>query len=248
MERRKFLKKGLLAGAGIAAGIVAGRVPAFGMAEVKGAKDVKLPLPYVKLEPEEIADRAYQGYFHHECCYGVFSSILDALKEKVGGPYLGIPSLMFWYGGGGIAGWGTVCGTLNGAAAIFNLTCKDFKPMIDVLFEWYEKTPLPDYQPKVCGKVDIPNFPKSVSHSPLCHVSVMRWCKIASVALKKPVLYNSPERSERCARLTASVARKTVELLNAYHFGGFKPTPIKGTQKTKMECFICHEAAMKELS
>ncbi len=243
MDRRGFLKKGLLAGVGITAGLLAKNLPAL----ASRTDDVKLPLPYVKLDPQEIADKAYSEYFKHECCDGVFRSILDALKEKVGGPYLGIPSLMFWYGGGGVAGWGTICGTLNGAAAIFNLTCKDFKPMIDVLVDWYQKEELPTYQPEVCGKVDIPHFPKSVSHSPLCHVSVQRWCKVASVALKRPILYNSKERSERCARLTASVAAKTVELLNAYHFGGFKPTSVKGTQKTKMECFICHEAAMKEV-
>jgi len=241
MDRRKFIKEGFLAGLGIVASGL-GAKAAFG--EVQ---DPKLPFPYVKLDPKEIADRAYAEYFKHECCEGVFRTIIDALKEKVGGPYLGIPSLMFWYGGGGIAGWGTVCGTLNAAAAIFNLTCKDFKPMIDTLFEWYQSTPLPTYQPPVC-KPGLEKFPKSVSHSPLCHVSVQRWCEVASVFFGKPVLYNSKLRSERCARLTASVAAKTVELLNAYHFEGFKPQKIKGRQKTKMDCRVCHEVAMKELS
>ncbi|WP_457678376.1 C-GCAxxG-C-C family (seleno)protein [Thermovibrio sp.] len=244
MERRKFLKKGFLLGVGVAAGAITGALPSF----ASGPKDVELPLPYARLNPQEVADRAYSEYFKHECCDGVFRTIISILKEKVGGPYLGIPSLMFWYGGGGIAGWGTVCGTLNAAAAIFNLTCKDFKPMIDTLFKWYEETPLPTYKPCVCSKVDIPNFPKSVSLSPLCHVSVQRWCKVASIVLKRPIFYNSKERSERCARLTASVAAKTVELLNAYHFEGFRPTPVKGSQKTKMDCRVCHESVMKELS
>ena len=104
MDRRKFIKEGFLAGLGIVASGL-GAKAAFG--EVQ---DPKLPFPYVKLDPKEIADRAYAEYFKHECCDGVFRTIIDALKEKVGGPYLGIPSLMFWYGGGGIAGWGTVCG------------------------------------------------------------------------------------------------------------------------------------------
>ncbi len=242
MERRKFLKDTLKVGLGLTAGLAAGGIS---FASTKSAPP--LPWPYVKLDPKKIADYAYSEFYRHECCNAVFSSIIRELARKVGEPYTNLPLTMMWYGGGGIAGWGTICGTLNGAALVFNLPCKDFKSMIDVLFDWYQKTALPTYLPcegPYCKKP----FPKSVSHSPLCHVSVQRWCKVASVYFGRPILYNSKERSERCARLAATVAAKAVELLNAYHFEGFKPHKVKGAQKTKMDCRMCHEVVMKEIS
>ncbi len=244
VERRKFLKDVAKAGLGAVAGLTVGSAMSFA-----SQKKIELPLPYVKLDPKKVADKAYDGFYQHECAYGVFNAVISELQEKVGGPYLGIPTLMFWYGGGGAAGWGTLCGTLNAAGAIFNLTCdqKDFKAMIDTLYDWYQKTPLPTYVPKK-GKWSGQIFPESVSHSPLCHVSVQRWCKMASVKFGRPILYNSKERSERCARLAASVAVKVVEMLNDYHFGNFKPYKVKGAQKTKMDCRLCHEVTMHELS
>ncbi|RUM90245.1 MAG: Tat pathway signal protein [Thermovibrio sp.] len=244
VERRKFLKDVFKTGIGVAAGLTVGSALSFA-----SQGKVKLPLPYVKLDPKRVAEKAYDGYYEHECAYGVFNAVIGELQEKVGGPYLGIPTLMFWYGGGGAAGWGTLCGTLNAAGAIFNLTCKqkDFKAMIDTLYEWYQITPLPTYIPCKGNWCKQP-FPKSVSHSPLCHVSVQRWCKNASIYFGKPILYNSKERSDRCARLTATVAAKVVEMLNDYHFGNFKPHKVKGSQKTKMDCRLCHEVTMKELS
>ena len=73
-----------------------------------------------------------------------------------------------------------------------------------------------------------------MAHSVLCHVVVSKWCKETGYAS------GSKERSERCARLSASVARKTVELLNEYHEGRFVPVKVKGFQKTKMDCMECH--------
>ncbi len=239
MDRRKFLKDGLKIGIGIAAGISMGNGIALAKKNVE-----ELPYPYVKLDPKKVADKAYEGYYKGECAYGVFSSIIDELKVKVGAPYTGIPSEIFHYGGGGVAGWGTVCGALNAAAAIFNLTCKDFKKMIDTLYQWYQTAELPDYVPSQ-GPFCKQPYPKSVSQSPLCHVSVQRWCKVATIYYKEDVPYKSKRRSERCARLSASVARKVVEMLNEYHFGKLSFTKVKESEKTKMDCKICHEITMK---
>ncbi len=47
----------------------------------------------------------------------------------------------------------------------------------------------------------------------------------------------SKERSERCGRLTADVAKKTVELLNAIHEGTFVPAhPLDESTKQCKEC------------
>ena len=58
----------------------------------------------------------------------------------------------------------------------------------------------------------------SVSDSPLCHASNAKWISRSGFGLA------SAERKERCARLTADVAAKAVELLNAYKAGKFVPT------------------------
>ncbi|MEO2068705.1 MAG: C-GCAxxG-C-C family protein [Desulfurobacteriaceae bacterium] len=229
MDRRNFLSAGLKVGLGVAAGLTVGSKVAV------ASRSENLPYPYVKLNPEKVAKRAYHYYHKGHCAYSVFASILDELKEKVGRPYTYIPSELYVYGKGGIVGWGTVCGTLNGACGIISLTCKDYGKVIDALFDWYTKTKLPTFVPP--GKAA---YPTSVSNSPLCHVSVMKWCKAATNHFGRYIAYNSKERSERCARLSASVAYKTVELINAYHDGTFVPVKIKGFQKTKMDCRECH--------
>ena len=238
VDRRKFLRDSLKVGLGVAVGFTAGNSIALASG-VKGHQQMELPYPYVKLDPEKVAKRAYHYYKKHHCAYAVFASILDELKEKVGEPYTYIPSELYVYGKGGVVGWGTVCGALNGACGIITLTCKDYGKVIDTLFDWYTKTELPNFTPE--GKEA---YPKSISNSPLCHVSVMKWCKAATNHFGRFIAYNSKERSERCARLAASVAKKTVELLNEYHEGRFVPVKIRGFQKTKMDCRECHSQAI----
>jgi protein-arginine kinase activator protein McsA len=66
---------------------------------------------------------------------------------------------------------------------------------------------------------------------------VARWCEKANVKAL------SPERAERCAWLTGSCAKKTVELLNAQADGAFKaayPLP-----KEVEECRSCHDQGSK---
>ena len=234
VDRRSFLKDSLKAGLGVAVGFTAGNSVVLASG-VKSHQQMELPYPYVKLDPEKVAKRAYNYYHKGHCAYAVFASILDELKEKVGEPYTCIPSELYVYGKGGIVGWGTVCGALNGACGIITLTCKDYAKVINTLFDWYTKAKLPNFTPE--GKKV---YPESVSNSPLCHASVMNWCKAATDHFKRKIAYNSKERSERCARLSGSVARKTVELLNEYHCSKFVPVKVKGSQKTKMDCRGCH--------
>ncbi|WP_457569277.1 C-GCAxxG-C-C family protein [Desulfurobacterium sp.] len=226
-KRREFIVKSLIGTAGLVVGGLSGA------AAVAGSKKMEPPYPYKPIDPDMIAEKAYRYYLKGHCAYGVFASILDTLKESVGGPYLGIPGELFEYGKGGINGWGTICGALNGAAAIISISCKGWKKVIDALYRWYEETPLPMYYPKHPAKYK-GAFAASIATSPLCHVSVMKWIEKTGFA------YDSKARSERCARLTADVAKKTVELLNAYHKGTFKPVSAPGIYKTKMDCMTCH--------
>ncbi len=184
--------------------------------------------------------------------YGAFAPVVLQLAEKHGEPYNSFPLGMMRYGAGGGAGSASLCGALNGSAALIGLFVKDedkMKALIDELFLWYEQADLPDYIPN--KPVLNAEIPKSVSKSVLCHVSVTRWCK------RSGHKSFSDQRKERCARLTADTAAKTVELLNAHFAGGFaaahkldddvkacKSCHTKGSEKSdsrgKMHCGGCH--------
>lgn len=193
------------------------------------------PWPYHPVDPQAVAERAYQGFLKGHCMFGSFAAIIGELAEKKGAPYNGFPMAMMKIGAGGMADWASLCGALNGSALAVSLLSSDPKPIIDELFNWYQAEPLPDYHPVQKVRVDIAT--KSVSHSVLCHASVSRWCEAANVKSF------SLDRDERCAWLTASCAKKTVELLNAQADGGFKAAyPIPAEVQ---ECRSCHDKGGK---
>jgi len=209
------------------------------------------PWEYVKLDPEEAAERGYKATYEGHCMYGVFTPIAEMLAEKVGGPWQSFPVDMFRYGAAGVVSWGTLCGAVNGAAAAIYLVSKDPVPLIDEIYNWYSQASLPDYMPKK-PKDPKMNIIKSVSGSPLCHVSATKWCDASGYK------FFTPERGDRCCRLVASTAKKTVELLNAQMAGKFKPQyaipaavqecrschgkgGIVENTNTKMDCTQCHD-------
>ena len=189
------------------------------------------PWPYVKLDPDAVAERAYKGFLDGHCMYGSFVGIIGELAEKKGAPYSNFPFAMMKIGAGGMADWASLCGALNGSALAVSLLSSDPKPIVDELFNWYQSEALPDYRPRQKPRVEITT--KSVAHSVLCHASVSRWCEKANVKSF------SLDRDERCAWLTASCAKKTVLLLNNQADGAFKAVfPIP---KEVQECRSCHD-------
>ena len=122
---------------------------------------------------------------------------------------------------------------MNGSAALISMFVKDedeLKRLVEQLFLWYQQSELPVYiPPKPTLDIEVT---KSVSNSVLCHVSVTRWCKVSG---HKPL--TKPQR-ERCKRLTADTAKKTVEILNA-HFTSRYSVTLQHDEKT-MECMSCH--------
>lgn len=239
VSRRDLLKGSLPFMVGAALGGISGVAPRL----VSGAEADKQmavpqpPWPYKKLDSIAVAESAYDGYYTGACNYGVFESIIGALRKEVGFPYTAFPSAMMVVGEGGVAQVASLCGSLNGAAhAIFLITGGLDKKQREVpfaliqdLYNWYEQTPLPDYKPKN-AKYQIVT---SVSKSNLCHVSVSKWCKVAKVKSF------SKERSERCAWLTAAVAKQTVDLLNKQADGAFKPTYVMPADVKA--CRSCHD-------
>ena len=205
------------------------------VAEKQGAPE--LPFPYKKIDARAAADIAHPHYYSGACCYGAFESIIGELRKEIGSPYTMIPTALWVVGEGGQAATGTLCGALNGASmAIFlvkggldKAKREDAFALIQELFNWYEQTPLPDYKPKA-AKFDIV---KSLSRSPLCHASVSTWCKTSGFKAF------SKERSERCAWITASVVKFTVEMLNSDADAKLKLThPLSAATKA---CRSCHD-------
>lgn len=206
------------------------------------------PWPYSELNAARSAELGHAGFYEGACCYGTFKAIVWNLAEVRGFPYTTFPMDMMRYGEGGITGWGSMCGTLNGAAAAINLVCptEDAKKLINEVVAWYSATALPIYVPS--GQTAIAT---SVSDSPLCHASVSRWCAVAQAGA------TSAARKERCARLCADVGAMTAGLLNDYFRQQFvaqhHPAPVvdscmschgataKNDTLGKMNCTSCHE-------
>jgi hypothetical protein len=248
-NRREFLKNaggmtlGLLATAGLSGNALACAKP--GSTETKEQSltstttavisamtpATSLPWPYQKLDPVSVADRAYANFSNGGCMYSAFETIIGMLRDKYGAPYNTFPTAMMKYGAVGIAGWGTICGALNGVAAAIYLFAdtKVANQIINEVFYWHSFTALPDYAP---ANSKISNIPASIADSPLCHLSITNWCNVSGFKT------DSLQRNERCARLTASVTRQTVNLLNQRADGTFMasykvPSPVT-------VCLSCH--------
>ena len=219
------------------------------------------PWPYTPLDQEQARIRAHTDYWGgNGCSYAAFNSVISLLREAIGDPYTNLPSELLTYGHGGGAGWGGNCGAINGGAAVISLVCD--KATADILnnelFGWYTQTLFPstisnDYAMNHIFTVN--NYDGDLAQnepeSPLCHASVTRWCAFTDTAV------GAVERKERCARLTADVAAKVVELLNENYAGTFEPgyvppasiagcmachgsDGLENNVKAKMECVSCH--------
>jgi hypothetical protein len=199
----------------------------------KAEKIEKAEWKYVPLAPIVVADAAYRLIPEGGCMYGLFSAILTNWSAVSGQSCEAFPLHMMRYGEGGIGLWGSICGTLNGGAAIVGLFERDKsrrEQLIAELFSWYESTELPSYEPQVASLKPGP-IEKSVAKSVLCHVSVSRWCEVSGCEAF------SKEMGERCRRLTASVAGKTVELLNRNQDQSCTVADLHPAVKS---CLSCH--------
>lgn len=174
--------------------------------------------PYEKLDAEEAGEVAYDNFWKGMCSYSVASGIITPLQKKIGEPYLSLPTEALRFGYGGIANWGTVCGSLIGAAFVVNLICgggegQTGDKIINELMHWYSKSELPVYKPRNSAL----EIPKTMCNSTLCRASVRVWMKKAGCDE-----YMDAERRHRCARLSADVAMQTVNFLNQCADGIFK--------------------------
>lgn len=196
------------------------------------------------LDPAECAQVAYDGYWHkgYACGYGAFYSIIGVMGEKFGKPYSTFPFSMLEVNKSGVCDWGSICGALYGAAASFALFWgrEERMPLVDELFRWYEATKLPIYNPGNRAKGFKGELPSTAVGSILCHVSVSKWCYANKFEA------TSTERSERCGRITADVAFKAVEILNAKIAAGRTFTGSLPKQDSLITCGACHSTPGEE--
>jgi len=246
-DRREFLSK--VGRVGAVAGVGALMLPSGGCSDDAVATPDPLmqwPLQYAPLTEARVRELAYYTFYNGGCCYGAFEAIVAAMREEVGAPFDLIPTDMMRFGGGGVAGFGSLCGTLNGAAAAINLMFpnSEANPLISELLSWYAATPLPTSETNAYA-MNSPTLPEgktqlfagdlgqSVSGGNLCHMSVTNWSRATGFGS------GSAERKERCARLTADIAVKAMQLMTAQFNGTF--TAVQTLPRDNVNCSTCHK-------
>jgi hypothetical protein len=190
---------------------------------------------YVRLDPAVVAETAYRIYPDGGCMYAVVGSVISTLARQVGEPFRSFPFEMMRYGDGGVGHWGSLCGVINGGAALLGLFRSEKEKrrreeLITELCVWYETTPLPQYEPAVPLWAD--EAEASVAGSVLCHVSTAEWCKVSCLEV------TSVEKKERCRRLATDGAMKIVEILNRNAEDG--QCELAGLTPEVKSCVECH--------
>ena len=230
--RRNFLKNAGTYGAATGLGLTGG----FGLGNpARVNAQVQHPFGYPEsglnvARTRELGYAGFQGITladgtrHGGCAFGAFNAIIGQLAEEVGEPYTSIPVQMMDWAGAGVVGFGTLCGTLNGIAAAIGLICdgQDARAFVSDMMTWYSEASLPTNLYAPTGEL-----PQSRADSNLCHVSLTHWCRASGFAS------GSPERVERCSRLSGDVAAKAVEMLNTSALGLQRPAE-------KTVCRACH--------
>jgi len=241
--KKTFTRREVL-GLGIGAAILGGCSHAVPVStpkvEAEPAPVWKFPWDYRTLDIKTTQERAYNAHFKSGCMYGVFEAIVGQVAEKLGKPYTDFPFQLSSYGGGGVAGWGTLCGACNGAAMAISMFFQDKtrNAIINEIFTWYETTALPIFIPGKPVKVAVDyKMPTSTANSTLCHLSINRWVNASKLEAF------SPERGERCARLVSDTAGFAADLLNKNAEKAFIPT--KEMSDKAKNCLSCHGQGKK---
>lgn len=229
--------------------------------------------PYEKFLPSGFAldgatiqEAAYHGYYAAApaggCGHGAYSALLADLT-RAGAPFDQLPSLFGQFGFGGIAGFGSICGAALGSGLIINSLVADATArnnMLATLMRWYETHEFPAYAPTTVdpaesgatkvlnwgSEADKPAVTKVAPGSHLCHASVSGWCA-AQTPMVNAGGANQPDKKARCARVTADVAGKTAEMLNAYFASGAlgaRQFAVQAAATTVTTCTTCHGAAV----
>lgn len=253
MEEKKSVisRRSFLTGTGaVLGGLAAGGVLGYNVKPAE-AYVTTLPFQWTTLDSTTVKQNAAYAYFKQGGCMigaaeGIIKALRDALPES---PWATFPVDVFKFGAGGALSWGTVCGALNGAAAVIQLAVgpTDSGKLLDNLFGWYQQQNFPSNDldgwiqshtdAAVNGKwADYSGVAgvKTTCNSPLCHASVSTWCDSANKGA------NSDAKKVRCAKLTADVAAYTLSLIDAYKAGGVGAIANFTKTTESVDCMDCH--------
>jgi hypothetical protein len=207
------------------------------------------PMTYAKLDVETVRKRGHRAFYAGDCCYGAFKAIIESLADTPGGEaFAGVPCDMMRYGKGGMYGYGTLCGAINGAAAAVQLVAAEetAAKVVTELLNWYATAELPsdasnayatNHEFLVDELKSDQALLQNVAGNVLCHISVSKWSLASGYAS------GSEERKERCARIAGDVAAKAVELLNAVFDETFEPALTSLGEQAG--CMACHKPGLE---
>ena len=221
MKRREMLTGFGSGTLGLGIGTLLGCAPAGGEVRATNASASDPNLwKYATIDPQKAADLSYEVYPSGGCMYASVRALLETIADSLqsvdpvaASVVMNFPFHMMGYGRGGIGGTGSACGAFNGCAAVIGAFVKDIarqNAIIQELYAFCTQEKLPKYRPQ---DDRFPMMKTSVAESVLCHPSVDSWRAVAGM----DIAFASPERGERCRRLTSDIVIKTAELLNRYH-------------------------------
>ena len=237
VSRRSFLTTSgkILAGAAVASTVLAANT------EKAAATPYDTAYGYAQLDPQKVAQIAYENYAKRWCASSVIAGLVSELAAKVGGAWKDYPIDAMRWAHGGFAGWGALCGTLTGAGVIIGLVVRDTdvaEAMTNDLAFFYSYTDMPAFTPPKNLLADIDSM--TIAGTPVCHISVARWMR------QEGVEFLSSERAERCARVAADIARETAHMLNAWKEGKYVPkhkplfNVLTNGITSQNNCIDCH--------
>jgi len=192
------------------------------------------------------------------------SGLIEAFKAEFGGEYPDwdrIAMHMYTYGSGGICGCATLCGIPNGCCAPLCLLGTICKKLGGEIIGHYSSTEFPPrsirnlYEDPYYGAggtggyewpwEPIPNdevLAYTTSNSPLCHVSISKWCYAAGVDLNDKSPSGLVYKNDRCGKICAEMAGYTAELINYYALTAEVEDPYQVSPATA-DCMYCHDKA-----
>jgi hypothetical protein len=176
-------------------------------------------------------------------------------------------SPMWWnYGGGGMGGSASLCGVPNGCGLVLNMV--KLQGNATQIIHHYTKSLWPGNSVSDLYASDPSSWPVSVTpipndevlarvvpDSPLCHVSISKWCDAAGVRLTDADALGRKHKNDRCAKIVCDMAAMVAEIINGTAVLNYEVAPatqycidchnttadsVLPAQQGNMDCARCH--------